>query len=151
MHPFPHRYSVSASTTASGDPNVTSPGLPSLDTAAPPEFDGPGGRWSPESLLVAAVADCLALTFRGIARASKLPFVSFTCDVTGTLDRPGRVAEFTEFHVDARVKLPQDANAEQARRVIVKAEDTCLVTRSLKGVVHLTIAVDVEAAVGSAV
>jgi len=125
---------------------VTSPGLPSLDTAAPVEFDGPGGRWSPEALLVAAVADCLALTFSGIARASRLPFLSFTCDVTGTLDRLGRGAsEFTEFHVYARVELPHDANAEQARRVIMKAEENCLVTRSLKGAVHLTIEVDVEA------
>jgi organic hydroperoxide reductase OsmC/OhrA len=150
MHPFPHRYSVSARTTPDGDPRVTSAGLPELQTAAPIEFDGPGGRWSPEGLLVAAVADCFALTFRGIARVSRLPYLSFTCDVTGTLDRPGRVAaEFTEFHVYARVELPHDANPDQARRIIMKAEETCLVTRSLKGAVHLTIEVDVEAPVAA--
>ena len=49
-----------------------SPQLPDLETAPPPEFDGPGGLWSPENLLCAAVADCFILTFRAIASFSRL-------------------------------------------------------------------------------
>jgi hypothetical protein len=33
-----------------------------LQSAAPAEFDGPGNRWSPETLLVGAVPDCFILT-----------------------------------------------------------------------------------------
>ena len=71
MHPYPHLYTVQASANPTGDVPVTSAGLPALATAPPAEFDGPGDRWSPETLLVAAVADCLLLSFRGVARANK--------------------------------------------------------------------------------
>jgi len=49
MHPFPHIYHAAATAEASGPVAVTSGELPRLETAAPPEFDGPGGVWSPET------------------------------------------------------------------------------------------------------
>jgi organic hydroperoxide reductase OsmC/OhrA len=36
----------------------------------------PGNAWSPETSLVAAVADCFILTFRGVAQAAKFPWES---------------------------------------------------------------------------
>ena len=84
MHPFPHRYLVSSTAAPQDDIVLTSPGIPSLPTVTPPEFGGPGGLWSPETLLVAAVADCYLLTFRGIARASRMPWVSVSLTCEGT-------------------------------------------------------------------
>jgi organic hydroperoxide reductase OsmC/OhrA len=142
MHPFPHRYVVSSTATPQGNILLTSDGIPSLDTITPPEFDGPGGLWSPETMLVGAVADCFLLTFRGIARASKLPWVSVSVTCEGTLERPDRVTQFTGFDLRATVVLPPEANEEQARRVLTRAEETCLITRSLKGDTHLHIAIE---------
>ena len=45
-------------------------GLPTLEFAAPPEFGGPGGIWSPEHLFVASVSSCLMTTFRSMASMS---------------------------------------------------------------------------------
>ena len=73
MQDFPHQYSATALANVEGDVNLQSERLPSLVSAPPSEFGGPGDRWSPETLLVAAVADCFVLTFRAIARASQLP------------------------------------------------------------------------------
>jgi organic hydroperoxide reductase OsmC/OhrA len=67
MQPYPHQYCVGASARAEGDIVLDSNRLPALVTAAPEEFGGPGGRWSPETLGVAAVADCYAPTFRSVA------------------------------------------------------------------------------------
>jgi organic hydroperoxide reductase OsmC/OhrA len=53
-----------------GDWAVVSQGPPAIETAPPPEFDGPGDMWSPETLLVAAIASCFILTFRGVSRAA---------------------------------------------------------------------------------
>ena len=53
MHPYPHHYVVTASAAPEGDVPVSCAGLPGLVTAPPAEFDGPGDRWSPETLLVA--------------------------------------------------------------------------------------------------
>jgi organic hydroperoxide reductase OsmC/OhrA len=147
MHPFPHRYVVSSTATLEGNIVLRSDGLPSLVTATPPEFDGPGGLWSPETLLVAAVADCFLLTFRGIARASKMPWVSVSATCEGTLERPDGVTQFTHFDLQAKVVLPPQVSEGQARRILQRAEETCLITRSLKGETHLQITVERSAEV----
>ena len=98
-----------------------------MDSAAPVEFDGPGDRWSPEHLIVAAVADCYAITFQGIARRSKLPFESLTCRVEGTLDRLDNVTRFTRFTVRPCLQLADEAHVDLARRILVRAEETCLI------------------------
>ncbi len=143
MHPYPHRYLVQAQGDATGNVQVAAESLPTLETNAPPEFDGPGDRWSPETLLVAAVADCFVLTFRAIARLSKLPWLSLACDVVGTVDRVERVTQFTGFVVRARLRVPVGTNQDQARRLLTKAEETCLVTNSLKARSHLEADVEV--------
>ncbi|MDP9065002.1 MAG: OsmC family peroxiredoxin, partial [Pseudomonadota bacterium] len=61
MHPFPHRYTVTASARPGGDVPLSAEGMRIIETAPPKEFDGPGNQWSPEGLLTAAVADCLVL------------------------------------------------------------------------------------------
>jgi len=141
MHPFPHRYVVESTATPEDSIVLTSDGIPPLITATPPEFDGPGGVWSPETLLVAAVADCFLLTFRGIARASKMPWVSLAVTCGGTLERPDRVAQFTRFDLHATLMLPAAVSEDQARRILTRAEETCLIARSLKGEAHLEIEV----------
>jgi organic hydroperoxide reductase OsmC/OhrA len=143
MHPFPHRYIVSSTAAPEGDIALASDGLPSLTTATPPEFDGPGGRWSPETLLVAAVADCFLLTFRGIARASRMPWIRVSVTCEGTLERPDRVTHFTRFDLTATVVVPPDRE-DQARRILARAEETCLITRSLKGETHLHIFIELD-------
>ncbi|HKV99584.1 MAG TPA: OsmC family protein [Vicinamibacterales bacterium] len=139
MHPFPHRYHVESTANPHDEVILESPGLPPLTTATPPEFDGPGGRWSPETLLVAAVADCYLLTFRGIAKASSLPWISVSTQVTGTLERPDRVSQFTRFDIRVTLILDPDVSEERARRILTRAEETCLITRSLNGEVQLDI------------
>jgi len=144
MHPFPHNYEVSARATPDGDVAVEGARLPSIQSAPPAEFGGPGDRWSPETLLVAAVADCFILTFRAIASFSRLSWVSLTCEVSGVVDRVDRVTQFTGFNVRARLRVPTGADVEQARRLLIKAEQTCLVTQSLKAAAHLDAVVETD-------
>src|SRR5512140_96554 len=87
MHPYPHTYIASATAQNVGFITVNSPQSPSLETAAPPEFDGPGGVWSPESLLCASVADCFILTFRAVARAARFTWLQLECRTEGVLER----------------------------------------------------------------
>jgi organic hydroperoxide reductase OsmC/OhrA len=141
MHPFPHHYHVASSAAPDGEVVLRSDGAPDLPTLTPPEFGGPGGQWSPETLLVGAVIDCLILTFRGIARASRMPWVRLDVECTGTLERPDRVTQFTQFELRASIVIPAGVDDEQARRLLGRAEETCLITRSLKAATHLEIAV----------
>jgi organic hydroperoxide reductase OsmC/OhrA len=133
---FPHFYSARAEVTANQDVVVSSGGAPSLMTAPPPEFGGPGNHWSPETLAVAAVADCLSLTFKTVAETVSFAYTRFSCDVQGQLDRQDRVTSFTSFRVNVYVALPRESSVEEARRLIDMARYHCLITNSLKASVH---------------
>jgi peroxiredoxin-like protein len=137
MQAFPHRYRVNGSGSVTGEVELSADRLIMLRSASPAEFDGPGDRWSPETLLVGAVADCFILTFRAIAKASGLSWVSLECDVTGTLDRVDRVTRFTDFAIAARLIVPGKRDTERARHALEKAERDCLISRSLKAAVSL--------------
>jgi organic hydroperoxide reductase OsmC/OhrA len=131
MHPFPHEYRASTSGGPEGNLTVSSPALPDLASDAPAAFDGPGNQWSPETLLVASVADCFVLTFRAMARASKIEWTSLDCRARGILERVDRVTRFTAFHIDAKLRVPAGTDVERARFLLEKAERGCLVTNSM--------------------
>src|SRR6187401_922771 len=115
MQPFPHHYSVVAKADTQGDVALEGERVPPIRSAPPTEVGGPGDRWSPETLFVGAVADCFALTFRGIAGLSRFAWVSLECNVTGTVDRVDRVTQFTVLEVRTRLTVPSGVNEDQAR------------------------------------
>ena len=143
MHDLPHHYAVAASASADGAVVLETDGVAELASQAPVEFGGPGGHWSPESLLVAAVADCFVLSFRAIARASRLDWNALSCDVVGTLDRVERVTQFTGFEISAELEVPAGTDIDKAKRLLDKAEQACLITNSLKAESHLEASVSV--------
>jgi len=144
MAEFPHHYDVTASGAPDGTVEVSSPGLDPLATAPPAQFGGPGDRWSPETLLVAAAVDCFILTFRAVSRASQLPWTRLRCSGTGTLDRAEGGMRFTALALDVHLAVPAGVDAGRARRLLEKAEKSCLVTRSLA--FEPTLAISVETA-----
>lgn len=131
MHEFPHLYQVLASSEMDGVVRVAAAQLPTLETGAPPEFGGREGLWSPETLLSAAVADCFILSFRAIARASKLAWEKLECRVEGRLDRVDGVTRFTHFDIHAELSLAEAERRAIAERCLQKAEKSCLITNSL--------------------
>ena len=132
MKPLPHEYDVTITADHGGLAEVRSDGLSKFMSAPPPEFGGPGNLWSPETLLVAAVADCFVQTFKAIAAFSKLPWSKIRCGATGTLDRAEDGARFTKVVLSVRLDLCSGAQPDSARRVLEKAERGCLISNSLK-------------------
>lgn len=138
MQDYPHHYLASASGGTAGNVVVSGEGLPDLDTQSPPQFGGPEGVWSPETMLSATVANCFILSFRAIARASKFEWNSLECHVDGVLERPERATLFTQFKIHAVLHAPADAREALAQRLLEKSEQICLITASLKAEVELT-------------
>ncbi|QIL89282.1 OsmC family peroxiredoxin [Microbulbifer sp. SH-1] len=137
MDTLPHHYQVAASAAAEGNITLTAEGLAPLASAAPSQFDGPGDQWSPEELLVAAVADCFILTFRAIAKYNNLDWTNLECSATGTLDKDGRKTCFTAFEVNATLRVPQGTDTDKAHKLLEKSEENCLITNSLSAPVTL--------------
>ena len=133
MKAYPHTYSVSAQGSAMGTVPVISQGLPAIETAPPPEFDGPGGVWSPETLLVAAIANCLILTFRGVSRAAHFTWEKLEAHVDGTLERVSGSTQFTRYTTRATLTVKAGTDHAKARELLERAEKICLVANSLRG------------------
>jgi organic hydroperoxide reductase OsmC/OhrA len=141
MQPFPHHYTVNAAIRPDGDVPLSTEGVRVIESSPPKEFDGPGNQWSPEGLLTAAVADCFALSFRAIAKASRYSWHSLEVRTEGTLDRVDGLLRFTQFATHARLQMAPGADAARGKLLLEKAESTCLVSNSLNVQRALTIEV----------
>lgn len=144
MHPYPHTYIASATGQGRGSVSVGSPKLPGFETAAPPEFDGPGGVWSPETLLCASLADCFILTFRALSRAARFDWSRLECRVEGVLERVGRTSRFTRYTTFAKLAVPAGADTAKAHELLERAEQGCLIANSLNGSRTLATQIEVE-------
>ena len=134
---LPHDYQASATAKTDGNVLLAVSHAAEIASHAPSEFGGPGDQWSPEDLLVAAVADCFVLSFRAIAAMSKFEWNDLRCEASGVLDKVERDIQFTRFQLKATLDIPDGGDSGRAQRLLEKAEATCFVTNSLKAETHL--------------
>lgn len=131
MKPLPHRYTVLLGGGAKGYAALTAPGVANLPAAPPVEFNGPGDAWSPEQLLLAAVASCYLFTLRAVAQAFRLDFISLELSTEGVVDRGEGGLRFTEIVLRPRLLMPAVTDQGRASRVLERAKTACLVSASL--------------------
>jgi organic hydroperoxide reductase OsmC/OhrA len=94
---------------------------------------------------VGAVANCFILTFRGVARAAKLPWLSLRAEAVGTLDRLERSPQFTHFTLRASLEVPAGVSEAEARAALERADRSCLIRNSLKGTSQLDVRIETRA------
>ncbi len=140
-----HEYAIHLAGTGPKSATLHSPDdLPPLVVTSPPEFGGPGGRWSPEHLFVGAVASCLMTTFRAIAESSGLDVIEYSDDASGLLVRDeGGLYRIASVTLRPRVVISDPNRVEKAHRLLDKAERACLISRSVSAQVHLESRVEV--------
>lgn len=131
MKAFPHTYAAAASADPTGNVICSLNNGSRVEVAPPVEFDGAGDVWSPEELLMAAVANCLVLSFKSIARAYDLNWLHIECAADGQLEKVERKVQFTGVHTRVKLILPSGEDSDKAKRILEKAEDTCFITNSL--------------------
>ena len=131
VQPYPHVYEVSAHGAPSGEVIVSAPRLETLRTAPPKEFGGPGDRWSPETLLAAAIADCFVLTLRALSRTAGVAWNGVDCRVEAVLERADGITRFTRIVTQATLTVPMGTDEMAARGLLERAESGCLIGNSL--------------------
>ena len=141
MEKFPHTYKVRVRGPFGENLVTSAENLPDLDVAPPKQFDGPGDQWSPEDLFMASISTCYILSFKAVAKFSKLDWINLETESTGILDRVDRKSQFTEITTKATLTIPAGGNKEKAEKLLSKANDICLVTNSLTSEKYLEIEV----------
>ncbi len=145
-----HDYQLTLEGTGPKTGVLRSEGLPALDVASPPEFGGPDGVWSPEHLFVAAVSSCLMTTFHAIAGIARLEVLEYSDAATGHLkrgeDRRYRIEKVT---LRPRVVIADPDQVDKAYKLLEKAEEACLISRSVNSEIVMESTVVVAHQVGT--
>jgi len=129
-----HSYNVNLSWKEGRIGTLRSPELnEEIEVATPPDFDGGvEGIWSPEHLFLSSVSSCFMTTFVAIAEYSKLSFEDLQVKATAELGKVDGKFEVTKIRLNPELMISDEKFADKARRIMEKAEQACLITRSIK-------------------
>ena len=114
-----------------------------VNFAAPPEFGGEPGLWTPEHLLLGSVATCYVATFRAIAEKSRLELGSLEVFVEGVITKEEGGFRFTEIALKPSITVERVDDVVRAQRLAEKAERACLISRSLSAKIAVQAKVEV--------
>jgi organic hydroperoxide reductase OsmC/OhrA len=99
--------------------------------AIPPEFEGPGGGYSPEDLYALALLNCFIATFKVIAEKSRLNFESIEGAGLLQVDRnESGVPWMKSFKMNFTLSGAPDL--ERAKRLLEKTSQSCMILNSVK-------------------
>lgn len=127
-----HRYRVVAWWSSERNGIAKSDSAPNaIHFAAPPQFGGLEGRWTPEDLLLCAVASCYTTTLRALADYSKLQYSDLGVEVEGTVEKADSGYAFTEIMLRPTLTVLEEQDQARALRLLQKAKSACLVSRTL--------------------
>lgn len=127
-----HAYRVAAWWTSGRTGLAKSDSAPNaIHFTAPTEFGGLEGRWTPEELLLAAVAGCYTTTLRAIAGAVQFNFTDLQVEASGTVRKSDSGYSFTQIIVRPNLKICSADEREQALELLRRAEKLCLVSRAI--------------------
>jgi organic hydroperoxide reductase OsmC/OhrA len=127
-----HKHHVVAWWTSArrASPSPIRPLTQSIFTA-PPEFGGLEGRWTPEDLLMTALASCFSTTFHAIVGCSKFEYTDLAVEAEGTVGKTDNGYCFSEIVIRPSLTIPNEEQREWAISLLDKAKALCLVSRAL--------------------
>src|SRR5262249_5454010 len=99
--------------------------------AAPPQFGGLEGRWSPEDLLLSAVAACFTTTFRALAEHSNFTYTDLAVEVDGVVRKSESGYRFERITLRPKLGLSRQEEHQRAVQLFEKAKQLCLISRAL--------------------
>ncbi|WP_372748324.1 OsmC family protein [Litorivivens sp.] len=149
MVQLPQDYSVAASALNTGLVVTQCGAKSNLIVEPPPAFGGSGNAWSPEELLLAALADCYILTFRDVAARKGFVWRQIACRAEGVLDRVGSGVGFAAFNMDCVLQIDESVSKVDAESLLRKTAKSCFVSRALA--VEPSLSTSVEILSGDAV
>src|SRR5713226_8560808 len=127
-----HRYRVAAWWTAGRAGIAKADSAPNvIHFSAPPEFRGLEAMWTPEDLLLSAVASCFTATFYVIAVNAKFEYTDLEVGAEGVVSRGDLGYTFSEIVVHPILTIAREQDREQALDLLQKAKTLCLVSRAL--------------------
>lgn len=113
----------------------------------PPEMDGPGIGTNPDEMLLGAAATCYIITLAAMMERSKLNKVALEMAAVGIVDVTNGVITYKEIIHKPVVTLAASASEKDhklALRLAEKAEESCMISRAIKGNVVVSLEATIQ-------
>ena len=94
-------------------------------------FGGVEGRWTPEDLLLGAVASCYTTTFRTLAEYSKFAYNDLQVEVEAVVSKAETGYSLGDVCIRANLIIPREEEQDRATKLLYKAKGLCMVARAL--------------------
>lgn len=106
----------------------------------PPEMDGPGIGTNPDEMLLGAAATCYIITLAAMYERSQID-ADVTLKSEGVVDVTNGVFTYKEIHHHVAITLNEksERTLKLAERYAYKAEETCMISKALKGNVDIQV------------
>lgn len=104
----------------------------------PPEMDGPGIGTNPDEMLLGAAATCYIISLAAMLERSAIQ-ASLSMNSEGIVDVTNGVFTYEQIVHDLSIKLAEhtEKNERIAARLAHKAEQTCMISKAIKGNVDI--------------
>ncbi len=98
--------------------------------AIPPEFEGPGGGYSPEDIYAMALTNCFIATFKVFAEKSRLQYKNISIQTSLSVNRNDKGQPWMDKAV-FNIELSGVVQKENARRILEKTSQGCMILNSV--------------------
>jgi organic hydroperoxide reductase OsmC/OhrA len=140
-----HRYRAVAWWTSGRTGLAKSDSAPNaIHFTAPPQFGGLEGRWTPEDLLLAALASCFTTTFQSVSLSSKFEYIDLQVEVEGIVSKMETGYGFGEIIIRPNLTMIDEESRERGLSLLQKAAGLCLVSRAVTPKPKLEIRVEIR-------
>lgn len=102
-----------------------------IPMAIPPEFEGPGGGFSPEDIYAMALQNCFVATFKVFAEKSRLSYghIQVVAELAVDRDEAGRP---WMARCAFKVSVDKCTQIENAKRILNRTSESCMILNSVK-------------------
>ncbi len=96
------------------------------------ELGGLQGRWTPEQLLLCALAGCFTTTFHDVARSAKFEFTNLEVEIEGSVRRSRTAGcNFSEILIRPRLTVSFGEQRETGLALLRRAKSICMISRAI--------------------
>lgn len=106
--------------------------FPPIPCSIPPEFNGPGGGYSPEDLFAIALLNCLIATFKVYCEKSKISFREIRSKAALSVDKIAGGSGLAMTQVEIFFDIDGASDADQVRKQLEAAIRDCAISNSIK-------------------
>jgi organic hydroperoxide reductase OsmC/OhrA len=96
------------------------------------ELGGLQGRWTPEQLLLCALAGCFTTTFHDVARNAKFEYTDLEVEIEGSVHRTrASGCNFNEILIRPRLKVHSEDQIEVGLTLLRRTKSACMISRAI--------------------